>query len=107
MTAMTCGRPGCAGVIEDGYCTVCGLAPAPGTAGPSAGSPQRAAAGPATAGLTTAAVSTPTLSGAGSLAPEDRPSGGGHASGSLIAGSGRGSRGGPVAGRRSGRAGAG
>jgi len=93
MTAMTCGRPGCAGVIEDGYCTVCGLAPAPGTAGPSAGSPQRAAAGPATAGLTTAAVSTPALSGAGSLAPEDRPSGGGHASGSLIAGSGRGSLG--------------
>jgi serine/threonine-protein kinase PknG len=32
MTA--CGRAGCSGVIEDGYCNVCGMAPA--TAGPAA-----------------------------------------------------------------------
>ena len=29
MTAAACAQPGCGGVIEDGYCTVCGMAPAP------------------------------------------------------------------------------
>jgi serine/threonine-protein kinase PknG len=39
-TAVTaCGRPGCAGTIDDGYCNICGLAAAP--VGPS-----RAASGP-------------------------------------------------------------
>ena len=45
MTATACDRPGCDGTIEDGYCTVCGLAPAGGAAGPAGDS----AAGPATA----------------------------------------------------------
>ena len=49
MTATPCARPGCDGAIEDGYCTACGLAPAPGAAalpaparpaGPAAGAPQ-------------------------------------------------------------------
>jgi serine/threonine-protein kinase PknG len=29
MTAIACTQPGCTGTIEDGYCTTCGLAPAP------------------------------------------------------------------------------
>ena len=29
MTAAACTQPGCGGTIEDGYCDVCGLAPAP------------------------------------------------------------------------------
>ena len=29
MAAAACGRPGCDGTIEDGYCTSCGLAPQP------------------------------------------------------------------------------
>jgi serine/threonine-protein kinase PknG len=46
VTATACERPGCDGAIEDGYCTVCGLAPAAGSAGPAgpaAGAPQHAA----------------------------------------------------------------
>ena len=35
MTAMACAQPGCGGTIQDGYCEVCGLAPAP----PPAASP--------------------------------------------------------------------
>jgi serine/threonine-protein kinase PknG len=49
---MKCQRPGCGGTIQDGYCDVCGLAPAAGAtpaprpaSGP-AGSPSRAASGP-------------------------------------------------------------
>ncbi len=30
MTAMACTQPGCTGTIEDGYCTVCGMAPVSG-----------------------------------------------------------------------------
>ncbi|MFD6100304.1 tetratricopeptide repeat protein [Nocardiopsis flavescens] len=30
-----CTKPGCGGVIEDGFCVVCGLAPAPGAAAPA------------------------------------------------------------------------
>ena len=29
MTAAACAQPGCGGTIEDGYCTICGIAPAP------------------------------------------------------------------------------
>ena len=35
MTAVACTQPGCGGTIQDGYCDVCGLAPAP----PPAASP--------------------------------------------------------------------
>ncbi len=31
MTVYVCDQPGCCGTLEDGYCNVCGLAPAPGT----------------------------------------------------------------------------
>ena len=44
MTAAACAQPGCGGVIEDGYCTVCGMAPAPVSA-PSAASPMSGASG--------------------------------------------------------------
>jgi serine/threonine-protein kinase PknG len=43
MTAAACTQPGCGGTIEDGYCNVCGLAPASGPARPGRG----AAASPA------------------------------------------------------------
>ncbi|MBF6334153.1 serine/threonine-protein kinase [Nocardia transvalensis] len=33
---MNCAEPGCAGTIVDGYCDICGTAPAPSTAGSSA-----------------------------------------------------------------------
>ena len=29
MTAAVCAQPGCGGTIEDGYCSICGIAPAP------------------------------------------------------------------------------
>src|SRR5437868_2930279 len=38
MTAIACTQPGCGGVIEDGYCASCGMAPAA-VPSPSAGSP--------------------------------------------------------------------
>jgi serine/threonine-protein kinase PknG len=37
MTAATCAQPGCGGTIQDGYCDVCGLAPAPVAAAPASG----------------------------------------------------------------------
>ena len=46
VSAAACTRPGCAGTIDGGYCTVCGLAPP--AAGPAAAGP--AAAGPARPG---------------------------------------------------------
>ena len=33
---MTCAEPGCEGTIVDGYCDVCGTAPAVGTQAPAA-----------------------------------------------------------------------
>jgi serine/threonine-protein kinase PknG len=44
VTAATCAQPGCGGTIEDGYCTVCGIAPAPVTVS-SAASASSAASG--------------------------------------------------------------
>lgn len=35
MTAQQCTQPGCDGTIEDGYCDVCGMAPAPAASGAS------------------------------------------------------------------------
>jgi serine/threonine-protein kinase PknG len=51
VTATACDRPGCSGAIEDGYCTVCGLAPAAGPApavgpAPAAGPVGRGAGAP-------------------------------------------------------------
>jgi serine/threonine-protein kinase PknG len=37
MTVLACAQPECAGAIEDGYCNVCGVAPAPGAVRRSAG----------------------------------------------------------------------
>lgn len=41
---MTCTQPGCTGTITDGYCDVCGMAPAPGQAAPAAQAPSTPAA---------------------------------------------------------------
>ncbi len=35
-TSTSCTQPGCGGTIADGYCDVCGMAAAPGTAAPAA-----------------------------------------------------------------------
>jgi serine/threonine-protein kinase PknG len=43
VTATACARPGCGGAVEDGYCTVCGLASAP--SAPSSPAPVGPAAG--------------------------------------------------------------
>ncbi len=50
MTAVACTQPGCGGTIQDGYCDVCGLAPAPApaAAAPPAGGRRRARGASAT-----------------------------------------------------------
>ena len=48
-TTTQCTQPGCGGTIEDGYCTVCGMAAAPASAAPASAAPASAApAAPAT-----------------------------------------------------------
>ncbi len=64
MTAAACAQPGCGGTIEDGYCTVCGLAPTPASA-PSAASVVSAPSG-ASGGHGSASWSAGTGSGPGS-----------------------------------------
>ncbi|RJL34037.1 serine/threonine-protein kinase [Bailinhaonella thermotolerans] len=57
-----CTQPGCGGAVEDGYCTVCGLAPAP--AAPSAPAGQGAPSGSAGAsGPAGASVPSPASAG--------------------------------------------
>ncbi len=53
---MTCAEPGCGGTIVDGYCDVCGTAPAPAGAQPAAGAPsvRTAASTPSTSTPSTA-----------------------------------------------------
>jgi serine/threonine-protein kinase PknG len=80
--ATACERPGCSGAIEDGYCTVCGLAPAAGSAAGAAGGSAAAPTGGPAPGSASAAGS----------ASAGRPSGGTFTSRST-AGSGRGSLG--------------
>ena len=56
MTAARCTQPGCTGTIEDGFCDVCGLAPAPtvptvsGVTGPVSGSSGTGSSGIASSG---------------------------------------------------------
>jgi serine/threonine-protein kinase PknG len=45
MTAAACAQPGCGGTIEDGYCTVCGIAPVPAPAPASVSAPSGASGG--------------------------------------------------------------
>jgi serine/threonine-protein kinase PknG len=67
--AASCARPGCGGVVEDGYCTVCGLAPevSPAAAHGSAPAPAPATPGSGAAGSGPSgpAVSGPAASGPG------------------------------------------
>ena len=120
MTAAACTQtPGCGGTIEDGYCTVCGLAPAPvpagfavGTGAVGTGAAGTGAAGTGAAGTGMAGTGAAAASSAWSV-----PSGTGTAasgtwgsvSGSAGTGSRRGTRGSrPGSGRSSrGRLGAG
>ncbi len=48
-TTTRCARPGCSGVIDGGYCTVCGLAPDPAPAASTAPAPAASAASAAPA----------------------------------------------------------
>ncbi|HEX5116250.1 MAG TPA: tetratricopeptide repeat protein [Pseudonocardiaceae bacterium] len=57
MTA--CQRPGCTGSIDDGFCDVCGMAPAPAAAAPT---PVAVAAAPAAAAATTGSARTDPIS---------------------------------------------
>jgi serine/threonine-protein kinase PknG len=63
MTA--CARPGCTGTIEDGFCTVCGMAPAPVSNSVAASAPPpQAAAPPQSAPVSRSNARTNPLSGA-------------------------------------------
>jgi serine/threonine-protein kinase PknG len=62
MTAAACTQHGCGGTIEDGYCTVCGLAPTPTLVGPTA-PPQGAGTGSAGSGTGPAASGRGSVSG--------------------------------------------
>ena len=126
MTAVACTQPGCTGTIQDGYCDVCGLAPAA-PAAPAAGwapvpggggSIRYAGAPPASPGPAGSgsgggpgAGSGPSGPGAGGSASSSFGSGGGWSTGlgSVGSGSGPGTRGSrPGSGRSSrGRLGAG
>jgi serine/threonine-protein kinase PknG len=120
MTALACTQPGCGGTIQDGYCDVCGLAPAPAPAAPAAGwgpapgagSIRYAGASPGGAPSGGSGPSAPGTSGSGSVPFVSGPSGSGAWStglGSAGTGSGPGTRGSrPGSGRSSrGRLGAG
>jgi serine/threonine-protein kinase PknG len=65
MRAATCAQPGCGGIIEDGYCTVCGMAPAPASA-PSAPSAPSGASGGRGSASWTGGTGTGTGTGSGS-----------------------------------------
>ncbi|WP_081594140.1 serine/threonine-protein kinase [Nocardia brasiliensis] len=53
MSTQSCTEPGCTGTIEDGYCTVCGTAPAEATTIRSTAQPNEAAAAEATTAAAT------------------------------------------------------
>jgi serine/threonine-protein kinase PknG len=79
MTAFLCAQPGCTGTIEDGYCTICGIAPPPSAAGRTAGGLSAASGAAPSVGSASAASQSH-----GSLA--SRPSTVGSARGGLGAG---------------------
>jgi len=76
MTSMAaaCTQRGCSGTIEDGYCTVCGLAPAPSASGPSAPSSAASSAFSASSAGSVSSVSASSPSGlSGSVGVGSRP----------------------------------
>ncbi len=96
MTAVACTQPGCGGTIEDGYCTVCGLASAPVPAGLAAAGGSAASTG--TGGIAAGSASIPAsaVSGvSGTWGPASVSAGTGSRRGSRGSrpGSGRSSRG--------------
>ena len=82
VSAVACARPGCAGTIEDGYCTVCGLAPAlpaaasPPPAAPVRASPAAASSAPASPAPATSAPAPASAASLGSVASGTGASGG-------------------------------
>jgi serine/threonine-protein kinase PknG len=85
MTAVACTQPGCGGTIEDGYCNVCGLAPATAPARPAP--PPGWAPGSGAASIRYAGAS-PAVAGSGSGGGGSGGSGGSGSGGSGGAGSG-------------------
>jgi len=91
MTAAACTQPGCGGTIEDGYCNVCGLAPA---------GPRARTAGPATWGVVPSSASIRYAGAPAGAGASGRTGSGGAGSGSAgsrggwsaASGSGSGSR---------------
>jgi len=111
MTAAGCTQPGCGGTIEDGYCDICGLAPAPAAVAATGFAPAQAttASGACGSASWSAGASTGTGTGSGS-GPGPRTgagsgSGPGSRTGAGSAGTGsrRGSRGSRSGGSRSSR----
>jgi serine/threonine-protein kinase PknG len=88
MTAQQCTQPGCDGTIEDGYCNVCGMAPAPVPAGAAAA----ASGGAASRGAASGGPSGPS-GPSGSAGHGSVPYGSGGTVGSAGTGSRRGTRG--------------
>ena len=78
---MACAQPGCSGAIEDGYCNLCGLAPAPGIEGPV---PAARPGASATAGVMTGNGGVPSAQAPSSSAAQSASAGSGR--GSLGAG---------------------
>ena len=58
MAAAACTQRGCGGTIEDGYCTVCGLAPTPASSGASLSAPAASAFSAALAGSASGSASS-------------------------------------------------
>src|SRR5580692_11536198 len=89
MTAAACAQPGCGGTIEDGYCTVCGIAPAP------AGAPSGASAPSGGQGSASWSAGSGSGSGTAGSGPGTAGSGSGSRRGTRgsRSGSGRSSRG--------------
>ena len=74
-TSVACARPGCGGVIDDGYCDECGHPPAASPGPATAAGARRSGPGPATAaapGPGTAAAGPPTAAGPRPLSPSDQ-----------------------------------
>jgi serine/threonine-protein kinase PknG len=79
MTAAACTQPGCGGTIQDGYCDVCGLAPAPVAAAPASG----VASGPGGGWAPLPSAASIRYAGSGSVRAASGGSGpGGYGSGS-------------------------
>ncbi len=87
MTAVACTQPGCGGTIQDGYCDVCGLAPAPPPVA-AGGGPAGWASGPGAGSIRYAGAPSASPGAAGPGAAASGPGGGSGPNGPGASGSG-------------------